>query len=423
MSTDTPAQDTLSGRFGGQWAFLSSPPPPPSSQHAQRSLPPSSSYIRSERGSSVSPIPTGLHFLHTNASRSSLPRNIYTPSAGGHSSATIPTQPVLIRIHSANAALHDYPSPRPPRRRPIMSKSKTLPTIEEYSFAGILNTIRQDVDEDIEGIAEILGRSRYVLADQHDSHLPPQGEIRAQTLHAVAEASSSNERLAADDVMILHEDASLVEGSQAGSAAYDLLERLRAMPGSRRMNSELPDAPRQARASMPARIASSPAVLTEETTSAAQQDQPALSPDRRTSRHLLYNMGEDLDAINCSRATPAIVSEVWLSAGADGKVMSDPPVVSEAGRHYPLYSYDESDMFEGQAGRPSDLSFRERMRRLLLLRDFRGVTTWIGRPEATAKPTSSNAESHLRDILGRQSGDRARPPVADPIEVSRDIFH
>ena len=63
--------------------------------------------------------------------------------------------------------------------------------------------------------------------------------------------------------------------------------------------------------------------------------------------------------INCSRPTAAIVSEVWLSAGADGKVISDPPVVSEAGKHYPLYSYDDSDVFEGQSrcDRP-DLSFR-----------------------------------------------------------------
>lgn len=248
--------DTLSsGRFGGQWSFLSNPPPPPAQQGTTasqtRSIPPTSSYIRSDR-SIVSPLPTGLHFHHLNPSRSSLPRNIYNPSVGGYSSTTHPSQPVLIRVHSDVASAHLHPPSRPPRRRSFGNMSNKLPPISEYTFEGIWNTVQADVEEDVNAIAEIWGQHRLVLADQHESHLPPQGEIRAApaSLPAVAEASSSTERLATtghvDDmnILIADPDASLAEGSNSGSAAYGLLERLQAMPRARRMRSDNPPQPR-----------------------------------------------------------------------------------------------------------------------------------------------------------------------------------
>jgi hypothetical protein len=216
--------DTLSsGRFGGQWAFLSQQGPAPQT----RSVPPTSSYIRNDR-SSVSPLPTGLHFHHFNTSRSSLPRNIYNPSVGGYSSTTHPSQPVLIRVHSDVASAHLRLPPRPPRRRSFGSSK--LPPISEYSFEGIWNTVEADVEEDVNAIAEIWGQHRLVLADQHESHLP-QGEIRATppSLQAVAEAGSSAEHLAANvedvNVMIADPDASLVEGSNSGSTAYGVCSR------------------------------------------------------------------------------------------------------------------------------------------------------------------------------------------------------
>lgn len=406
MEQRTP--DTLSsGRFGREWSFLSNPPPPPSHGQA-RSLPPSSSYIRSDR-SSVSPLPTGLHFQHLNASRSSLPRNIYTPSVGGKSSATIPSQPVLIRVNSNVASSHldpaprVHPAPRLPRRRPIIIMNNKLPPEQEYSFRSILSAISEDVEEDINAIAEILGRSRLVLADQHDSHLPPTGIIRTTApLQAVAEASSSTERLAADDVMIVNDEGSLVEGSHSGSAAYGLLERLQALP--RRINTDLPPPATRPRTPASARNNSSPAILTEALMADQLEPPQPFVNTHRTSRALLGSAAEgDMEA---SRFTPAVVSEVWLSAGSDGRVLSGPPVVSEAGRHYPLYSYDESEVFAGgnvvQSPGPS---FRERVRRLVLLRDFQGVTTWISRPPqgSSSASTSTDAEARLRRILGRQS--------------------
>jgi hypothetical protein len=114
-----------------------------------------------------------------------------------------------------------------------MADKDELPPASDYSIESILAAIEPEIEGTIDAIAEIMGRSRLALANEYDSHLPPQGEIRASThpaLLPVEEASSSNERLAADNVIIVPEDASLVDGSNAGSAAYGLLERLRVAP-------------------------------------------------------------------------------------------------------------------------------------------------------------------------------------------------
>ena len=305
-----------------------------------------------------------------------------------------------------------------------MNKNNELPPIQEYSFESILGAVSEDVEVDINAIAELLGRSRLVLADQHDSHLPPTGEIRATPLQAVAEASSSNERLAADNVMILNDEASLVEGSHSGSAAYGLLERLQAMPRARRMNSEIPSSPTRPRAVSAARNNSSPAVLTE---AAGQPEPEASSPiGHRAPWGLLRTDVDREDEADRSRATAAVVSEVYLSAGADGRILSDPPVVSESGRHYPLYSYDESDIFEGRnVNQASNLSFRERMRRLVLLRDFQGATAWIARPQSVAGAVNraSSAESQLRHILGRQVVSTPTENIFGPhVEQEPDMY-
>ena len=316
--------------------------------------------------------------------------------------------------------------------------SRRLPPISEYSFEGIWSTVQGDVEPDVNAIAEIWGQHRLVLADQHESQLPPQGEIRATNtqLQAVAEASSSTERLATNvedvNVMIADPDASLVEGSNTGSAAYGLLERLQAMPRARRMRSDVPPrSPTVAGPSgprnFPARNNSSPAVLTDipVTTTIAIATIPALPPSpntdsRRASRNLLQTepSANSTDVVPPSRLTGPVVSEVYLSAGANGKVVSDPPVVSEAGRHYPLYSYDESEVFEGSGSNrrreARHLSFRERMQRLILLRDLGITLGWKpkagrggGAADARARD-GSNAEEHLRGILGRQERERQR---------------
>lgn len=304
----------------------------------------------------------------------------------------------------------------------MMSKDGELPPLSAYSFDGILGSIREVIEEDLNGIAEILGHSRLVLADQHESHLPPTGEIRAGQLPALPEASSSNERLAGDDVLILNENASLVDGSHAGSAAYGLLERLQAVPRTRRMHSEVTTS--AIRPNMPV-TESSPAILTEASRplSATQAGDPTSQP--RPSPQLLRLTSTG--APTSGARTTAVVSEVWLSAGADGQVVSDPPIVSEAGRNYPLYSYDESQLFETpESARSPGLSFAARMQRLLLLRDLQGALTWAasgpsretGRRHGGSSSSSnggggrvSQAESQLRDILGKHPAPAAGGPA------------
>ncbi len=184
------------------------------------------------------------------------------------------------------------------------------------------------------------------------------------------------------------------------------------------MNSELPSSPARPRTVSASRNNSSPAVLTEAIT--PHELETSSLNQHRASRDLLRADLDGDDDIMRSRATAAVVSEVYLSAGADGRVLPDPPVVSESGRHYPLYSYDESDIFEGRnSNRAHNLSFRERMRRLVLLRDFQGVTTWIAHPQPAGRAvnSASAAESRLRNILGRQS---VPAPTNDPLRPHSD---
>jgi hypothetical protein len=336
------------------------------------------------------------------------------------------------------ASTHDRPASRAPRSRSFRDMSR-LPPISEFSFEGIWNTVQGDVEEDVNAIAEIWGQHRLVLADQHESHLPPQGEITALPfpLQAVAEASASTERLGTMiediDVMIANPEGSLVEGSNSGSAAYGLLERLQAIPRTRRMRSDVrPQSPTVSASGsrMPARNHSSPAILNDipvVTTITVSIPEAPASPDaesRRASRNLLQKDSlDETEIAGHSRITGPVVSEVYLLAGADGKVVSDPPLVSEAGRHYPLYSYDESDVFEGYGeratGQPRQLSFRERMQKLVLLRDLGAAMGWrspVSRANAAqssrdAARNGSGAEEQLRGILGRQ--ERERPGIRD----------
>lgn len=96
---------------------------------------------------------------------------------------------------------------------------------------GILDAIFEDVENDIDEIAEILGRTRLVMADQHESHLPPQGEIRGTTEDGRDVQGVGTIR---DDVevTILNDEASLVDGSNSSSLAHRLLASLQAVSRS-----------------------------------------------------------------------------------------------------------------------------------------------------------------------------------------------
>jgi len=103
------------------------------------------------------------------------------------------------------------------------ARTDQLPAADDFSFSAILRAVDPEIRDAIDAIAEICARSRMSLADEYDSHLPPQGEITGpgslwattntggrgrlarvnqgwaaenNMLMAVPEASSSSERLA-----------------------------------------------------------------------------------------------------------------------------------------------------------------------------------------------------------------------------------
>ncbi|KIW45868.1 uncharacterized protein PV06_01579 [Exophiala oligosperma] len=388
---DSRTDTSSSGRFAGQWAFLTS-----SSNHGQtRSLPQTSSYLRSDR-SNVSPF---LHIQQLNASRSSLSRNAQTRSVGGQSTTTIPSQPVLVRVHSASASIQIHPETRPRKLKEKMSKDSELPAIHEYSIRGILAAVHEEVDDDINAISEILGRSRLVLADQHESHLPPQGEIRASQnqLQVVAEAGISNERLTpADDVLILTEDASLVGESHPGSSAFGLMERMQVNP--RRM-AGVSDAAGQAVSQPP--FTSNCHQPTPEMSPAAGQahDRAATAAAAQSSRRLLSSqLRESQDVRSLSRSTDPVVCETYLSPGADSVTLPDPsPVPGDV--PYTLDGHDGNELLgDTLPATPPRRTFLNRLWSLVPTEDITRLFSWTkGRRERVV-----TAESQLRDIMDRQ---------------------
>lgn len=147
-------------------------------------------------------------------------RHRATKSTGSNTSIT--SQPVLVRTYSrierARTASADPSIGGVPQS---MTASTNLPSVDAFSFDGILRAIEPEINEAIDGIAEIYARSKLSLADEYGAHLPPQGEISTprmrysglairtagleRTLTTVTEASSSSEKLAG--------------GSKAGSVA------------------------------------------------------------------------------------------------------------------------------------------------------------------------------------------------------------
>jgi hypothetical protein len=158
------------------------------------------------------------------------------------SRTTITSQPVVVRTYSGSRHAsrpgsgfntprtiamngHSHPSGL---SAGLAGRGEQLPSAEDFSFSAILRAVDPEIRDAIDAIAEICARSRMSLADEYDSHLPPQGEITGSgpgwaastgalvgrgrlarinqgwttenTLMAVPEASSSSERLAQEKV-------------------------------------------------------------------------------------------------------------------------------------------------------------------------------------------------------------------------------
>lgn len=336
--------DTSSVPFGGQWSFL---------RNHTRTL---STGYASRRP------------LHQLVGSRDQPR-----------SSTIPSQPVTVRVHAADASSHLNPAPRINR----MGKRDELPPVADFTIDGILSAIQPDIEGTLDAIAEIMGRSRLSLANEYDSHMPPQGEIRASSRSAllpVEEASSINEQLAMDNVIIVPEDASLIDGSHTGSAAYGLLERLRVSPQTRR-----------------------PDFILSPTFSSSAILEDFEEPRSPTMPPTFLNNG--------ARAMEPTVSETYLSAGANDRLASSPIVVQE-GEH--ALHYDDSNLVE-ELSEPKSSgqvdTVQTRIQNLSLISDLRGLASWLHLDRRADSKSQEDAETRLRMILKRHVPNGERDQV------------
>jgi hypothetical protein len=164
-----------------------------------------------DSGSAAVNFSAGLSQL---SASSFLPRSRHRATKSTSSRVSISSQPVLVRAYTAGDRSRTpsvAPTPRPGN---AMRSDASLPPVEAFTFDGILRAVEPDIQGAIDGIAEIYARSRLSLANEHDSHMPPLGEITSprirqsglairtagleRTLTTVAEASSSSERLAGE---------------------------------------------------------------------------------------------------------------------------------------------------------------------------------------------------------------------------------
>lgn len=89
-------------------------------------------------------------------------------------------QPVLVSTYPnsvADSRSSNHAKMKRNRTSRVESKSFDLPPLERFSFQDILASIDPEIRLSIDSIAEICGRSKMSLADEYNSHLPPQGEL------------------------------------------------------------------------------------------------------------------------------------------------------------------------------------------------------------------------------------------------------
>jgi hypothetical protein len=169
------------------------------------------------------------------------------------SNTSLTSQPVVVRAYSKRDRLPTSSIRSSTENEPqSMTASTNLPSIDAFSFDGILRAIEPEINEAIDGIAEIYARSKLSLADEYEAHLPPQGQANVQrmrysglairtpverTLTTVTEASSSSERLAGGS-----RPGSIASGKGKGKAtAYGSLRSIISRGRSSSHSSAPPD--------------------------------------------------------------------------------------------------------------------------------------------------------------------------------------
>ncbi|KAF2673777.1 hypothetical protein BT63DRAFT_166486 [Microthyrium microscopicum] len=168
------------------------------------------------------------------------------------SRSTVSSVPVLVRSYSA---AHHIPHP-PPRRdnntahrsmrhNPRMEPLPSLPPVANFSFAHVLLTVDSDIQEPLDAISSICARSRYSLADEYGSHLPPQGQFVQPENRDSSSINSYPGRqglfirtnaLADSALSVVHEASSSSAASDSGTmkSAYGSLRHVLSRRGTAR---------------------------------------------------------------------------------------------------------------------------------------------------------------------------------------------
>ena len=95
------------------------------------------------------------------------------PSTTPSQSSSTTSKPVLVRKPSNKTDMRKKQKPTIDTR----ARSPKLPPVESFSFQDILASIGPEAEDSIDAIAEICGRSKMSLAEEHGSHRPPHGDM------------------------------------------------------------------------------------------------------------------------------------------------------------------------------------------------------------------------------------------------------
>lgn len=344
--------------------------------------------------------------------------------SSGSRSSTLASQPVLVRAYSPAETDETAPSSSnmPHRRFSLASGSGAqqqqpapeLPPVQDFSIEGILRAIEPDIRSTIDQIAEICGRSRLSLANEYGSHIAPLGEIRAPPggLLTVEEASSSHERLVDENVVIVDDDNSFLDGrSHYRTSSYGLLDHLRQAAHAMGYQSDMPDgSSMQALPDTPRSVAVTnlmldldpgirPSTITREVISKSKASSRALLGQTDKSAH--RSAKDQLQNIT----TPAVVTEIHLDAQADASSWPSVPPDSPLSSH--ASSTPRATRYPSVGSYPSRLSSRDRS----FLPDFQNLLSWLkGAAQGSARGSSKDsprppqsAEMRLRAMLQRQN--------------------
>jgi hypothetical protein len=341
------------------------------------------------------------------------------------SRSTLASQPVIVRTYSAETDEPARPSSTmPPRSSSVANEdwanqpAPGLPSVQDFSIEGILRAIEPDIRSTLDNIAEICGRSKLSLANEYGSHLPPQGEIRAtgrsmdHGLLPVEEASPGDERFLEDNVAIMGDNPSLIDGrDHLPTPTLEMLENLQqasnAMGYRMGMSSSWGDGSSiQAQPDTPESGAMTDPYLDTEHESRLPPVAEDLAPRPSAGSWALLGRNVEPAGNDCPQniVTQPVVSEVHLDAGANGRSW-----VAGASLPYQM-SHDEAFPASTDAGIPRyDTSIpQSRAEKLSILADLQSWLAWVKGAaqqlyhEGGYQATSS-AESTLREVLERQS--------------------